>query len=205
VSANRVLVADDHPSALAVRHALPGVQVACAGTVAEAEELVTQRSDFRSALLDLMLPDACGFSGLLQLRIRFADVPIAVITAREEVELASAALELGAVAFLFKSMPPDQLAEALRIIGRGDPVFPRSAKVTDASAVRERIAELTQAQRRVLFTLANGRANKQIAHDLAITEATVKAHLTAILRRLRVTNRMQAMLMLRALSGHTTA
>jgi len=209
MNAKRILVADDHPLSreglsMAVRHAIPGAQVVSAGTIAAAEAMAVQAPPFRLALLDLMLPDTQGFSGLVRLQFSLPDVPIAVITAREEPELAAAARDLGAAAFLSKSMPLDELAEALRLINEGQPVFPEVVGSTGIASLRDRIGLLSAAQRRVLFALVDGRANKQIAHDLSVTEATIKAHLTAIFRQLGVTNRMQAMLALQPLLGSQT-
>lgn len=210
MNGSRILVADEHPLsreglALAVRHALPGASVAFAGTIAEAEETASQRGGFRLVLLDLVLPDTRGFSGFLRLQFRLPNVPIAVITARPEPELPGIARDLGAVGFLSKSMPLDHLTQALGEILAGRAIFPAAANGTDARTLRDRIAGLSEAQRRVLFALADGRANKQIAHDLSVTEATIKAHLTAIFRRLGVANRMQAMLTLQPLLGEPAA
>lgn len=195
----RILIADDHPLsreglALAVRHAIPMCEIVMAGTIAEAEEFASQSQEFSLVLLDLMLPDTRGFSGLLRLKFSIPDVAIAVITACREPDLPVICRDLGAIAFLSKAVPLDRLADALRSISAGHPTFPPSVESTNAGALRERMARLSQAQRRVLFALAEGRANKQIAHELALSEATIKAHLTAIFRHLGVTNRMQAML-----------
>ena len=206
VSAAQVLVADDHPLsqeglALAVRHALPDAQVTCVGTIAEALDAAMRRMDYRLAILDLMLPDTHGFSGLLRLQANLPGVPIAIITASHEPELATIAHDLEAVAFLSKSMALDRLADALRTIFTGEKVFPDCGLATSRAALPERVGRLSEAQRRVLFALVDGRANKQIAYDLSISEATVKAHLTTIFRRLGVTNRMQAMLLLQPMFG----
>jgi DNA-binding NarL/FixJ family response regulator len=208
----RILVADDHPLsreglALAVRHAISGAAIVAAGTIAQAEAAIGKRGSFALVLLDLMLPDTHGFSGLLKLQFALPGVPIVVITANEDPALVGTARELGAAGFLPKSMPLDEIAEALRGIIGGNPVFPRiphgaiDRAEAGAAPMRDRIAQLSEAQRRVLFALASGSANKQIAHDLDVTEATIKAHLTAIFRRLGVSNRMQAMLALRPLLG----
>ncbi|MBB4859589.1 DNA-binding NarL/FixJ family response regulator [Novosphingobium chloroacetimidivorans] len=204
----RILIADDHPLAreglaLAVRHAIPGAVISGVGTIAQAEALVARGRRFDLALLDLMLPDTHGFSGLLQLQFALPQVPVVIVTAREEPALARTARELGAAGFLRKSAPLDNLAEALRGIVAGKPVFSAGRICGDAGLVRERMAKLSPARRRVLFALADGRANKQIAQDLDVSEATVKAHLTAIFRLLGVHNRMQAMLALQPLLGET--
>lgn len=202
---NQILIAEDHPLtceglAMAARLAVPGVGVHFAGTVAEAEQRIAANGSYMLTLLDLMLPDASGFSGLL--RLQFADQRgrIAVITARQEPVLAAQARELGAVAFLHKSEPIDALAGKIREIAGGASVFPPDLPAAKGS-MRDRIVQLSDAQRRVLFALADGRSNKQIAHDLGITEATVKAHLTAIFRGLGVHNRAQALVALQPLIG----
>lgn len=201
------MIADDHPLsreglALAVRHAIPGISVVGAGTIAEAEAIAAKRTPIALVLLDLMLPDTTGFAGLVRLKLALPRTPIVVVTAKQEPELAAGARELGASGFLPKSSPLDEIAQALRKIAAGETVFPAIAAVTFDSgllSIRDRIASLSDAQRRVLFALASGHANKRIAYDLSITEATVKAHLTAIFRRLGVTNRLQAMLALQPL------
>lgn len=233
----KILVADDHPLsreglALAVRHAIPGARIVTAGTIADAEISAKQRGSFALVLLDLMLPDTRGFSGLLRMQFCLPQVPVVVITAHEDATVAATARDLGAAGFLPKSTPLDEIAQSLREIVDGKPVFPQFAKAAPhgfdlgragmseaqigradeglggvggldfaLAKMRDRIAQLSEAQRRVLFALPSGRANKQIAHELGITEATVKAHLTVIFRRLGVTNRMQALLALRPLLG----
>ncbi len=200
-----ILIADDHPLtceglAMAARLAVPGAVVHFAGTVAQAEQRIDANGSYHLILLDLMLPDAIGFSGLLRLQFASPDTRIAVITARQEPVLATQARELGAVAFLRKSEPIDALAGQIRDVASGVAVFPPDLPVVKAN-MRDRIAQLSDAQRRVLFALADGRSNKQIAHDLGITEATVKAHLTAIFRGLNVYNRAQALVALQPVLG----
>ncbi len=220
MKARRVLVADDHPLAregivLALRHALPDAVIACAGSIAEAEREAAEPpaaigGAFQLVLLDLMLPDVRGFSGFLRLQFRLPEVPIVLITAHHDAATIALARSMGAAGFLLKSEPLDAIAHALRRIVAGERVFPAidataRAHAENAAALHQRLKVLSSAQRRVLFALADGRANKQIAHDLAITEATVKAHLTAIFRHIGVSNRMQAMLLLQPLLGSVTA
>jgi DNA-binding NarL/FixJ family response regulator len=200
-----ILIADDHPLtceglAMAARLAVPGAVVHFAGTIAEAEQRITAHGPYQLILLDLMLPDATGFSGLLRLQFASPDTRIAIITARQELALAAQSRELGAVAFLRKSEPIDTLAGQIRTVVGGVSVFPPDLPGA-RSTMRDRIGQLSDAQRRVLFALADGRSNKQIAHDLGITEATVKAHLTAIFRGLDVYNRAQALVALQPLLG----
>jgi DNA-binding NarL/FixJ family response regulator len=208
----RVLIADDHPLtreglALAIRSALPGVVIDHAGSIGEAETIIQgHHGQYRLLLLDLVLPDARGFSGFLKLQHLLGPVPIAIVSAREEPMLIDAARALGAVGFLPKSRPLDELAEMVRTVASGGHIFPDLPGLKAASpaaTARSRMSTLSGAQLRVLLALADGRLNKQIAGDLQVTEATVKAHLTAIFRKLGVSNRTQALLAMQPLLGET--
>ena len=199
-SSNRILIADDHPLtreglSLAARVAMPGSSVHGVGTIAESVALLEQWKTCRMILLDFMLPDAHGYTGLLTLQSVLPRTPIVVTSAREEHALIEAAKALSAAGFLLKSRPLDDIADSLRRIDEGETMFP--ANVTPdqgVSAARQRIADLSPAQHAVLMALADGRSNKQIAYDLNVTEATIKAHLTAIFRKLGVANRSQALI-----------
>lgn len=202
----RALVADDHPLtreglALAVRAALPGVSIVAAGSIDQARATV-ERGALRMILLDFGLPDARGFSGLLTLQMHAPATPIVVVTASEEPRLVEAARAIGAAGYLFKSLPLDEIAERLRRIDAGQVVFPPiDQSQTGLSDLLDRLGRLSPAQRGVLLALADGHSNKQIARDLAVTEATIKAHLTAIFRKLGVSNRAQALVAAAPLLG----
>lgn len=204
-----MLVADDHPLvreglSLAARAALPGSTVVSAGTIAEAVAEIDARAGFRMILLDLELPDAHGFSGLMALQYRDPSVPIVVVTAREDPALVEAARALGAAGFLPKSLTLDTVAAKLREIDGGRVCFPEGTVASaPADAARRRIADLSPAQHGVLLALADGRSNKEIARDLNVTEATIKAHLSAIFRKLGVSNRAQALLAIQPIIGAT--
>ncbi|MEH3120664.1 MAG: response regulator transcription factor [Sphingomonas phyllosphaerae] len=205
----RALIADDHPLtreglAMAARAALPGVSIMAAGSIAEARTLA-QRTPLRMILLDFHLPDARGFSGLLTLQMYAPTTPIVVVTASEEPRLVEAARAVGAAGYLFKSLPLDDLADRLRRVDGGQRIFPPGATggAVELDDLLARLTSLSNAQRGVLLALADGRANKQIARDLGVTEATIKAHLTAIFRKLGVSNRAQALLAARSLIGRT--
>lgn len=208
MSSARLLIADDHPLviealALAARSSIPGIVVDTAGDIAQAEKLALERRGYRLVLLDLMLPDAHGFSGFMRLQQVLGNVPIVIVTAHRRPELIEAAKALGAAGFLSKSQSLDEMSRAIREVLAGRTVFPPSEKgdTNAAAAAKARIADLSDAQMRVLLALADGRLNKQIAGDLGITEATVKAHLTAIFRKLGVNNRTQALLAMQPLLG----
>lgn len=206
VPGSRLLLADDHPLireglALAARVALPELTIDSVGSIAEAEAAIARHKRYRLALLDLMLPDARGFSGFLRLQHALGDVPIVIVSARQQPELIETARALGAAGYLSKAQPLDETLASLRSVLAGKTVFPpvKTRVQADVGGARERISELSGAQMRVLMALADGRLNKQIAGDLGVTEATIKAHLTAIFRKLRVNNRTQAILAIQPL------
>jgi DNA-binding NarL/FixJ family response regulator len=207
VRGGRVLIADDHPLSreglsLAVRSSFLGAVIDTAGSVAEARAAVRTHRIYRLILLDFVLPDAQGFSGLIELTQLAGKSPVAMISAYDDPALIETARSLGAVGFLFKTDPLDVLTRRLTAIAEGETSFPEIRPALPAArAVSEMIGTLSDAQRKVLFALADGRLNKQIAGDLGISEATVKAHLTAIFRKLDVINRAQAMLAIQPLLG----
>jgi DNA-binding NarL/FixJ family response regulator len=196
-----LLLADDHPLireglALAARVAMPELTIDSVGSIGEAEATIARHRGYRLALLDLMLPDSRGFSGFLRLQHVLGDVPIVIVSAKQNPELIEAARALGAAGYLSKAQPLDETLGSLRTVLSGKTVFPpvTARPQADVSEARSRISELSGAQLRVLMALADGRLNKQIAGELGVTEATIKAHLTAIFRKLGVNNRTQAIL-----------
>lgn len=195
---------------MVARVAFAGAVVMAAGTIAEAVQVLRTGPPARMILLDYHLPDARGFSGLLALQHVASSVPVVVVSEREEMSLVEAARALGAWGFLSKSLPIDGFVAQVRQIAAGSPCFPVAAgedPATRAATLRQRIADLSRAQRSVVIALADGRSNKEIARGLGITEATVKAHLTSVFRKLAVSNRTQALLALGPLfhAGETTA
>lgn len=205
MNGDRLLIADDHPLtreglSLAARAALPGAQAIGVGTVGEAVAALQSRRTIRLILLDYALPDSEGFRGLMRV-LHVADgVPVVIVTASDRPGLAEGAMALGAAGFLPKTLPLDQISTVLREVLAGQRHFPASAAPSaPLAAARQRISGLSRAQYAVLLALADGRSNKQIAYDLSVTEATVKAHLTAVFRKLKVTNRTQALLAIRPL------
>ncbi|PCG14999.1 MAG: DNA-binding response regulator [Sphingomonas sp.] len=205
MNGDRLLIADDHPLtreglSLAARAALPGAQAIGVGTVGEAVAALQSRRTIRLILLDYALPDSEGFRGLMRV-LHVADgVPVVIVTASDRPGLAEGAMALGAAGFLPKTLPLDEISTVLREVLAGQRHFPASAApAAPLAAARQRISGLSRAQYAVLLALADGRSNKQIAYDLSVTEATVKAHLTAVFRKLKVTNRTQALLAIRPL------
>jgi len=209
----RLLVADDHPLmreglSLVIRVALPDITIDSVGSIAEAERAIEQPGrSYRLALLDLVLPDADGFSGVLRLQRLLGAVPIVIVTARQMPELVETARLLGATGYLSKGLSFDEMLSALRTVLAGGTAFPPMgiAQEPDPGSMRARLASLSGAQFRVLIALMGGRLNKQIAIDIGVTEATIKAHLTAIFHKLGVNNRTQAILAVQPLFSKEVA
>lgn len=201
----RVLIADDHPLVrdalrLATRSRFPNFVIEEAVAVEPAERIVQLHADFALVLLDYQLPDSAGFSGFFRLQHALGNVPIAIVSAFDDARIVGAARAVGAAGFLSKSQPLDEIAEGIAQLVAGRTVFPPVAEA-DAGLrrMRDRLESLSPAQKRVLALLVSGHLNKQIAADLDLTEATVKAHLTAIFRKLGVANRLQAILAVKPL------
>lgn len=200
-----ILVADDHPL---FREALKGA-VAKLLPQARLVESVDAESLFASAeahpeadllLLDLNMPGAHGFSALVHLRGVQPQLPIIVVSAREEPSVVRRALEHGAAGFIPKSSDTATIGIAIAaVLDGGHWAPPQSDDVRgvapEEADIAERIRELTPQQFRVLGMLGSGLLNKQIAHAMGVSEATVKAHMTAILRKLGANNRTQAVLL----------
>jgi len=209
VTRRQVIVADDHPLfrealSLALRQALGEVEVAQAGDMAELQRVTTEHESADLVLLDLHMPGVQGFSALVYLRAHHPELPVCVVSANNNSVVVQRALDHGAAAFIHKSATVDEIRVALETVLAGDIWQPADSDVSgsagDELAVAERIGELTPQQFRVLMMLADGLLNKQIAYELGISEATVKAHMTAIFRKLEVSNRTQAVLTLNHLA-----
>ena len=193
----RIIIADDHPlfrSALAhaVGRVWPEAAIIEASSATEARAALGE-SAAEALLLDLHMADSSGLSALMDLRQDYPALPIVIVSASEEPRVAAAAAQLGAAGFIPKSASLDAMREGLCAVRDGDGWFPDAC--ADADDDLARIASLTPAQRRILAAIRLGLLNKQIAYELAISEATVKAHITAILRKLGVNSRTQAVLL----------
>ncbi len=206
----KVLVADDHPLfreavVLAVRH-LEGTdsQIFEAGTVDEAGRLAAAIPDLDLLLLDLTMPGTHGLSGLVELRRRFPALPAVIVSATEEPRVIREAIAAGAMAYVPKSLDRASIAEALRHVLAGETWQPEDREGTappTGATVAERMKALTPQQHNILGLMVAGKPNKIIAHELAIAETTVKAHVTLILRKLGVFSRTQAVLAARDFFG----
>ena len=203
----RVLIADDYPMcAAALRmaaHAVdPAILVDEAGSLAAAE-MLARENVHDLIMLDLMLPDVQGFAGLAMIRAIQPGTPIAVVSGRDELATVRQAAALGARGFISKVSEMDQMTSAIRVLLEGGQWFAQGvlndAAADETTLAAARIGTLSIAQLRVLRSIASGRQNKQIAYDLDLAEPTVKSHLSAIFRKLDVTNRTQAVIALRAI------
>jgi DNA-binding NarL/FixJ family response regulator len=206
----KFLIADDHPlyrEALisALQPLFENVDIIQSDGLDSTLEALQQHSDFDLVLLDLNMPGCDSFYGLIRVSQDFPKVAVAVVSASDSVEVVCKVMNLGAKGFIPKSTPTVVIAEALKQIMDGKNWFPEDMQTdiedyVPAIDIAKLVGELTPKQFRVLRLLQNGLLNKQIAFDLSITEATVKAHISAIFRKFNVNTRTQAVLMLKYLN-----
>ena len=200
----RLLIADDHPlfrGAMreAVGGLLPKVEIAEAGTFDEIPELLDRGGEFDLILLDLAMPGVRGFSGLMYLRAQYPGVPVIVVSANDDPAAIRRCMQFGASGFIPKTVGVEAMRTAIaRVLGGGVWTPPDVDLTAGADAetaeLMARMATLTPQQVRVLMMLSEGLLNKQIAFQLDVSEATVKAHVSAILQKLGVESRTQAVI-----------
>ncbi|AJR06857.1 DNA-binding response regulator [Photobacterium gaetbulicola] len=198
-----IVIADDHPlfrNALfqSVHMAFSGANLLEADSLDSLLTLLDKEDDVDLLLLDLKMPGANGMSGLIQLRSQYPDLPIVVISASEEASVIRQVRSHGAFGFIPKSSDMRALISSLNQVLDGEPVFPEGLGEDneELSELTDKIAALTPQQYKVLGMLSDGLLNKQIAYELNVSEATIKAHMTAIFRKLGVKNRTQAVILL---------
>lgn len=197
----KILVADDHALIReAFRHLLTeledGMVVLEAGDCDSACQLIAQHPDLDLVLLDLRLPGAGGLSTLEKLRTEHPTLPVVVVSALEDPGTVRGALARGAMGFIPKSSSNDVMLSALRLVLSGGRYLPPEILSGDGSTPSPPASmdevHLTDRQREVLALIVQGKSNKHICRELGLAEATVKIHVTAILRALKVTSRAQA-------------
>lgn len=208
------LIVDDHPlfcDALAMTLTGPvGIEeVEAVGTLEAALAKLSAGPLPDVILLDLNLPDVNGLDGVARLRRAAPETPIVVVSSLDETRVVRAVLKVGVNAFVPKHASREEFREAFAVIARGEIhashlALEASAPTLSESAVK-RLALLTRQQARILQLVCMGRMNKQIAYELSIAETTVKAHVTAIMRKLGVQTRMQAVLFAQEASFATMA
>ena len=199
-----LVIADDHPLFRgALREAVEGlfgrIEVAEAGTFEEVTELLERDGDADLILLDLSMPGARGFSGLMYLRAQYPGLPIIVVSANDDPAVIRRCMEFGASGFIPKTLGIDAMRQAIAHVLQGEVWTPPDVDLardadTDTAAMIARLSSLTPQQVRVLMMLSGGLLNKQIAYELGVSEATVKAHVSAILQKLGVESRTQAVI-----------
>ncbi len=207
----RLLIADDHPLFRgALREAIAGefkrADIVEAGTFDEIPALLEKGGDVDLVLLDLTMPGTRGFSGLMYLRAQYPGVPVIVVSANDDPAAIRRCMEFGASGFIPKTLGVDEMRGVIARVLEGGVWTPPGVDLqskTDAEthALMAKMATLTPQQVRVLMMLSEGLLNKQIAFQLGVSEATVKAHVSAILQKLGVDSRTQAVIAAAKIEG----
>lgn len=203
VESRSFLIADDHPmvrDALvsALGQSFAGARFSMAGTLDQTQTVLDREPETDAVLLDLDMPGMDGLTGLARLRSEHPTVPIIVVSAAREAGIVRRAYEFGASAYIDKSASLEEISDIVRAVLDGEIFAPPDAVSEDSFA--QRAVQLTPQQWRVLTLMVQGDQNKQIAHKLGVGEATVKAHVTVILRKLGVRSRTQAVIEARGLT-----
>jgi DNA-binding NarL/FixJ family response regulator len=171
-----------------------------ASSIDEATDIIEREGDFDLVLLDLNMPGTNGFSGLVTMRDRFPSVPVVIVSAAQERGLARSAVAAGAAGFIPKSLRRSAIVDALKTILAGDIYLPEveegdESADAETADILSRIDSLTPQQKVVLKLVVAGKLNKQIAYELDVSMTTVKAHVSAVLSKLRVFSRTQAVIL----------
>ncbi|MBD9481546.1 response regulator transcription factor [Pseudomonas sp. PDM14] len=205
----KILIADDHPlfrEAIhnVIRDGFPESEILETADLDSALVLTQEHDDLDLILLDLNMPGMHGLGGLINLRNEAPTIPVVIVSAEQDKQIVLQAITYGAVGFITKSSPRAQMTDAIEQILNGNVYLPSDIIRTQKSSTRrtqnepsippELLQALTRKQLLVLERMTKGESNKQIAYNLDIAETTVKAHVSAILRKLNVHNRVQAIL-----------
>ncbi|HWL06680.1 MAG TPA: response regulator transcription factor [Xanthobacteraceae bacterium] len=201
---HRLLIADDHPLFRgALREAVAGLpavtEIDEAGTFDDVVQKLARGGDIDLILLDLSMPGVSGFSGLIYLRAEYAGVPVVIVSANDDPAIIRRSMAFGASGFIPKTLDIGTMRQAIAGILEGNLWTPPDVALdgpadAETADLVARMATLTPQQLRVLMMLTEGLLNKQIAYELAVSEATVKAHVSAILQKLDVDSRTQAVI-----------
>ena len=200
----RLIIADDHPLYRgALREAVSGLfedlDIAEAGSFEDLAKLLERGADVDLILLDLTMPGVRGFSGLMYLRAQYPSVPIIVVSANDDPGEIRRCMDFGASGFIPKTLGIETMRGAITRVFQGGVWTPPEVDLgagadTETADLLTRLTSLTPQQVRVLMMLSEGLLNKQIAYELGVSEATVKAHVSAILQKLGVESRTQAVI-----------
>jgi DNA-binding NarL/FixJ family response regulator len=201
---HRFIIVDDHPLFRgALRQALGGAFVGAeileAGSLDELANTLATAQELDLILLDLAMPGVHGVSGLIYLRAQHPEVPVVIVSASDDAATIRQCLDCGASGFIPKSQPVEAIREAIRRIIGGEVWLPPDVDLSsepagESAELVSRLSTLTPQQVRVLMMLGEGLLNKQIAFKLGVSEATIKAHVSAILQKLGVDSRTQAVI-----------
>lgn len=207
----RIIIVDDHPlfrDALrqALGNSFQDLDITEAGSLTELSTALDDNRETDLVLLDLAMPGVKGFSGLMYLRAQYPEIPVVVVSANEDPGAIRRCIEFGASGFIPKSMPVEAIRDAVRKVLNGDVWTPPDLDLEEdgdgeTAELVSRLATLTPQQVRVLVMLGEGLLNKQIAYKLNVSEATVKAHVSAILQKLGVDSRTQAVIAVNKIEG----
>lgn len=198
-----ILIVDDHPLFIealeqVIQATFPNAAVSKASSIEMARGVLDKENQVELVLLDLSMPGTRGLEGVIELRKRYPKLPIVVVSALEDPRIISEVMQCGAAGFISKSTRGGDLSRALMDVMEGSVVLPKGyqppAAASPSSDLAARIATLTPQQVRVLQMLRQGLLNKQIAFELDVGETTIKAHVSEILRKLKVNSRTQAVI-----------
>ncbi len=207
---SNIIIADDHPLfRQALRETI--APLFDQANIVEIESLQQTKSLLESdsaelLLLDLKMPDTEGLTGLMMIKGMYPQLPVIVVSATEDSATVRACIQAGASAYIFKSASLQAIRETIEAVISGNVYVPEGVHndISDSEQVEldniAKVSSLTPAQLKVFYYLCEGQMNKQIAYEMHITEATVKAHITSIYKKLDVRTRTQAVLMARTLS-----
>jgi DNA-binding NarL/FixJ family response regulator len=211
VASTHLVIADDHPlfrDALrqAIAGVLPASKIDEAGSFEELTALLERDAEVDLILLDLTMPGISGFSGLIYLRAQYPAIAVVVVSASDDVETIRRSVDFGASGFIPKRFGVDTLRDAIPKVMDGDVWIPSDVDLSavadpEMTRLRDRLVTLTPQQVRVLMMLSQGLLNKQIAYELGVSEATIKAHVSAILQKLGVESRTQAVIAAAKIAG----
>ncbi|MFQ5625141.1 MAG: response regulator [Methyloligellaceae bacterium] len=206
-----IIIVDDHPLFRdALRQALSDsfsdLRISEAGSLDGLSSALEANTETDLVLLDLAMPGVKGFSGLMYLRAQYPEIPVVVVSANEDPSAISRCIEFGASGFIPKTLPVETIREAVKNVLDGGIWTPPDLDLTEAgngetADLVARLATLTPQQVRVLMMLGEGLLNKQIAYKLSVSEATIKAHVSAILQKLGVDSRTQAVIAVNKIEG----